>query len=498
MLTLRFDRRSDPLRNRRACRRAIGLELLEDRLVLDGAPDITLLSATTHDAQSLTISYKVENTVENPVTFRVSVYRSDDAVYDGLNDPEDQLIDTTNIQTNIQPDVNPDSATLGLNTPLTIDPSRPYVVVVASPAFSSSPYSETSFRIYTLGAVTHGFEYRASDAQWVDVMAKSLKKDGYDAVVPFNWTAYSSLPLPGMTVLAGELMASSIIVQAGTKLFPQMNPDDVIALHMIGHSRGSAVISQAALDIEHFVAQAQDPGWSRLVAGPWKMTFLDPHPAHNTGVKFYDAAPKLLGKIGTAIYTQFQAAANDPYVVVPNSVDWAEVYYQRTPTSQATDPTERIFISWGEIPVHPESCTTTTIVNYCNLTGIVHGHYAVHTWYQKVVVPELGTDGGFVCPNSGTPMVSGTTERSHVVTTTTAASSSIADPLSSPNSPWSGERSAPLQIKLNQHQPAEDRWAASQQKITTRLVARQALSSTAPLDQGLFPGGLLRPSWFGI
>ena len=184
MLTLRFDRRSDSLRaigkndagglffgifrsffpsalrNRRACRRAISLELLEDRLVLDGAPDITLLSATTHGAQTLTISYKVENQVEHPVTFRVSVYRSDDAVYDGLDAPEDQLIDTANIQTNIHPGVNSELATLGLNTPLTIDPSRPYVVVVASPVASSSPYSETSFRIYTLGAVTHGFEYR--------------------------------------------------------------------------------------------------------------------------------------------------------------------------------------------------------------------------------------------------------------------------------------------------------------------------------------------------
>lgn len=220
-------------------------------------------------------------------------------------------------------------------------------------------------------------------------------------MVPFNWTAYNSLPLPGMTELAGRLMASSIIVQAGTELFPQMKPNDVIALHMIGHSRGSTVISQAALDIENFVAE--HPDWSRLAAGPWKMTFLDPHPAHNIpGQKWYDAAPNLLGQIGTAVYTQFQDVANDPPVVVPGSVDWAEVYYQHTLTSQAADPVERIFISWGEIPVHPES--STTIVNYCDLTGTVFGHYAVHTWYQDVVVPKLGTDPGFVCPNGGTSM----------------------------------------------------------------------------------------------
>jgi hypothetical protein len=493
MSKLRFDRRSVyPRRGRRASRCAIALEMLEDRLVLDGAPDITLLSATTHDAQRLSITYQVNN--PNLVTFQVSVYRSDDAVYDGLKDSQDRLIDTTTIDTAS----NRGSDTFALNSPLRIDPSRPYVWVVASSTNqggAGNPYSEISFRIYTLGAVTHGFEYRASDAQWVDVMAESLKEDGYDAVVPFNWTAYSSLPLPGMIVLAGEQMAS-YIVQAGAKLFPQMNPDDVIALHMLGHSRGSAVISQAALDIEHFVAQ--DPGWSRLVAGPWKMTFLDPHPAHNTGAKFYDAAPNLLGKIATAIYTQFQAVANDPYVVVPDSVDWAEVYHQNTPYFEATDPLERIFISWGETPVYPETSTTTsTIVNYCDLTGTVFGHYAVHTWYQNEVVPKLSTDPGFICPNRGSSMASVTTEGSHVATIT-AASSSTADPLSSPITPWPGERSAHLWIRLNQHQPAENRWAASQQKITTRLMVRQAVSSTAPLDHGLFPGGFLRPSWFGV
>ena len=78
-----------------------------------------------------------------------------------------------------------------------------------------------------------------------------------------------------------------------------MGPNDVVALHMIGHSRGSAVISQAALDLQAYVAQ--HAAWSPLLAGPWKMTFLDPHPAHNVpGKSFYDAAPTPLGKFATS------------------------------------------------------------------------------------------------------------------------------------------------------------------------------------------------------
>ena len=72
-----------------------------------------------------------------------------------------------------------------------------------------------------MGAVTHGFEFKPSNTQWVNVMAQSLQSDGYDLVVPFKWTAFSSLPIKGMTVLAGELMAATILVQAGKQIAPR-------------------------------------------------------------------------------------------------------------------------------------------------------------------------------------------------------------------------------------------------------------------------------------
>ena len=359
MLRARSDRQFRvSRRRRRASRFSPGLQWLEERLVMSGTTQVTLLSATTHDARSLSIKYQVQNAA----TFEITAFRSPNAGYDGMADLHDQVIDTATV--NVID--NPSSDTLSLSTPLAIDPSRPYVWVIASPADStgtSSPYSETEFRIFTMGAVTHGFEYKPSDAGWVDVMAQSLKSDGYDAVVPFKWTEFSSLPIKGMTVLAGKLMANDILVTAANRLAPQMTSNDVVALHMIGHSRGAAVISQAGLDLQNFVAQ--HPAWSQLLAGPWKMTFLDPHPAHNIpGKTFYNAAPTPLGKLATTLYTDFQALAQDPSVVVPSGVDWAEVYYQHTLVSQATDPIEKIFISWARfrsIPrVHPPSSTLTT------------------------------------------------------------------------------------------------------------------------------------------
>ncbi len=391
MLKRRSIRRSLVSNRRRTTRPLMPEPLpLEARLVLSTTPEVTLLSATTHDAQSLSITYQVQGTAP----FEITAFRSPNASYDGLTDPKDVIIDTATVD----PGANPSSDTLGLGTPLAIDPSRPYVWVVASPTGpggTSSPYSETEFHIFTMGVVTHGFEYTAADANWVDTMAQSLKSDGYNAVIPFKWTAFSSLPIKGMTVLAGELMAHDILVTAAQQLAPQMTPNDVVALHMIGHSRGSAVISQASLDLQNFVGT--HPAWSPLLAGPWKMTFLDPHPAHNIpGKTFYDAAPTPLGKLATGIYTAFQALAQDPSVVVPSGVDWAEVYYQHTPVSQAADATEQTFISWGEIPVYPQSTSTT--VEYADLTGTVFGHYAVHDWYQQNVVPLLSGNPGFVTP----------------------------------------------------------------------------------------------------
>jgi hypothetical protein len=171
-----------------------------------------------------------------------------------------------------------------------------------------------------------------------------------------------------------------------------MHSVDVVALHLIGHSRGSVVISQAALDVQ--LLELMTPALAPLKAGPLKMTFLDPHPANNayTGT-LYSAAPNLLGQIGTGSYTWFQSQMQDPNVVVPTSADWAEVYYQHTSYQKATNPIESLFLIWGEDPSDITVLSPSTIVSSVNLTDVVPGHYLVHDWYQRNVIPTLGTMG---------------------------------------------------------------------------------------------------------
>ena len=225
-------------------------------------------------------------------------------------------------------------------------------------------------------------------------MAQSLEQVGYDVGIAFHWDALSALPIPGMTSLAG-LQLSGEVLDAVASLAPRTDPDDVIALHLIGHSRGSVVISQAALDLE--LLEEVLPALAPLKAGPLKMTFLDPHPANNayTGT-LYSAAPNLFGRIGTALYTRFQSAMQDPNVVVPASADWAEVYYQRTDYTRAVTPTEQFFLIWGqdEGDIEVRAPGTTVVTSY-DLTDTaeepgVPGHYLVHDWYQDNVVPTLG------------------------------------------------------------------------------------------------------------
>ena len=234
-------------------------------------------------------------------------------------------------------------------------------------------------------------------------MAASLRGVGYDVAIPFDWSRFSSLPVPGLSTLAGQQLAGAIVA-AAQQLQPRLSPGDVIDLHLIGHSRGGVVVSQAALALK---ALEQAGALPALKAGWLKMTLLDPHPADDPGLSGTPGLPPYsvsggpLGRLFVTGYNAFVAGTQDPAVVVPGNVDEAEVYYQRTdhrlasssPTSRpsSTSP-ERIFIPWGDVPVFGAPA------RYSDLTGIVHGHYEVHDWYQQHVVPTLRTAGPFVGP----------------------------------------------------------------------------------------------------
>src|SRR4051794_20594408 len=93
------------------------------------------------------------------------------------------------------------------------------------------------------------------------------------------------------------------------QLLPTVGPGDGIDLHLIGHSRGSVVVSQAAIALQEL-----DQGGSlpQLTAGRLRLTFLDPHPAHNTHTLgtpsrgWYSVAEGPIARIALRAYLQFQ------------------------------------------------------------------------------------------------------------------------------------------------------------------------------------------------
>jgi hypothetical protein len=254
-------------------------------------------------------------------------------------------------------------------------------------------------RTVRVGAVTHGLQLDGQFPAWVGATADALRQAGYDAAISFDWAALSNVPSQGMAALAGQRLAAAV-ANAVRQILPQPDPGVVVVLHLIGHSRGAVVISQAVPDLQALVQTGALP---QLQGGRLRLTFLDPHPAHNThsfGVSskaWYSAADGPLGRVAVRGYLQFQDAARDPEVAVPGGAVDVEVYYQHASHLVAPDFEEQILNLWGEVPVPGASA------RYCDLTGVVNGHFEVHDWYLQQVAPTLGTAFPFACPGSTVP-----------------------------------------------------------------------------------------------
>jgi hypothetical protein len=379
-----------PERRRARARRRPTFERLEERTALaavltDSLPDFVMRAATTHDSRSVTFTYQIQNAVlTGPL--HVAFYRAADKHFDAKANIEigDQLLTNSTVLTE-----GTHTVTATLPRGLSIDPEHPFVFAVADPEDTNDTNNTAYFRTYVIGAVTHGFELTAGLPAWVTTMANSLKQDGYDASIAFDWWPDSTLPVPGMTVLAGAKLAATI-ASTVAQLTPQPAPGDVIDLHLIGHSRGAVVISQAALDLQALERMGTFPQLSQLGAGYLKMTFLDPHPANNVSpvgnprMAWYSASPDPIGQTGVILSTLFSAEAQDPPVMLPSNVDDAEVYFQHTNYRDTFSPdegprvnlTEKFFVNWGVVPIlGPDGRPALgPPVHYSDLTGIVHGH----------------------------------------------------------------------------------------------------------------------------
>jgi len=386
------------------------LEGLETRSLLSAAlPDIAMVSATTNDSKSVTFDYDIQGAAVNqPIQFEI--YRS------ATSQPGPGAQTVAGVVVNpvgkggITLDQNGKPATAVGAHEITVAvpgglpplPAEPYVVVAANPSGSvaeaNTSNNTASFRTYVIGVITHGgvqpTSWKVGGPPWERQMARSLKAQGYDAVIPFNWVAESNTA--GAAAKQTPRLARMILATASE--FPA---GAVIDLHLIGHSEGTVINSQVIQLLN------KDNAWTPgLSAGYLKVTMLDPHAANN-GVRGqqYSVSNGLLGQIARMEIDAFQSKAKDPAVVVPPNVQDAEVFYQHSPVSKSGNSNDGIYNLWGQVPVHGPA-------TYFNLTanGISHsGHFGVQNWYEDNVVPTLGTGAPFVQTDTLTAAVVSTT-----------------------------------------------------------------------------------------
>lgn len=370
------------------------LEGLERREVRSGAgAGIDVLAASTPDSRSVTVDYRVENAPPSG-PFVLGVFRSADDRFDAGDRPVGALIVNPAGSDNPTTDASGGQAgavgahRLSIPIPggLPPDPSRPYVLAVAAPNGSSGKFDTTGgsagFRTHILGVVVHGgLQSSKQTPPWELKLATELRAVGYDRVIAYNWAAESNTP--GAAAKQGPRVAN--LVRKASAAFPATEPVD---LHLIGHSEGSVVVSQALLDLQRNATP-------QLRQGYVKVTLLDPHAANNQAPGGQiSIARGLKGEIARWAFRTYQGRAKDPLVVLPDNVDSAEVYYQHTPV-EADGSNHGQYNLWGQVPVKGQA-------QYSDLTGpaIAHsGGNGVPVWYAFHVVPTLRDGGGaFVDP----------------------------------------------------------------------------------------------------
>ena len=373
------------------------LETLDDRILPSGSQDVAVLSAQLLTPTAIQFTYE---TADNPDAFTVGVYRSSDADFD----PSDVLV-TSLVVT--EPSVPGGStSTINLAGEMRIAPARDHVLVVADPnndidegAFEDN--NTASFRKLALGVVTHGVQTSDTLPPWVTAMTAALELKGYDDTIAFDWASASRIPLPGLAAAAGTHLAERIRLAADELA---TLPNDVVDVHLIGHSRGAVVGSRALLGLN------ADPGPQELQLGYTKATLLDPHPARNRASLFFGLLelangtgvstaggfsfdPRFSTSVAAAVTTlQFQVIVNDPRVVLPANVDETRLFFQRLPWYRTITPFEQQlqFNLWGDRPqdIVNQSANVIIAVNLANVPSAAGvGHTGVQFWYLGQLAP---------------------------------------------------------------------------------------------------------------
>ncbi len=375
------------------------IESLETRLALSAtaaaaAPAIRMISASTADSKSVTIEYQVNQPISATTPLQFGVYRSSNSQFDS----SDAVVDTYTL---VPPgassgqaatlDQAGQSATAVGTHELTIPlpqglppyPDKPFVLVVAdpgSPSATAEPQQTASFRVYTIGIVTHGGIQDPSwthGPPWQLETAYLMKHQGFDSVIHYNWALLSGTP--GEAIKQSPRLARIILGTADR--FPANAPVD---LEFIGHSEGTVVNTYAIVKLSTEMTP-------QLKSGFIEDTLLDPHAANNdivSGTQMNFAGP--LAGLARAIVTNYQHRANDPPAYFPSIVDEAQVFYEHSSATAGG-----IYNLWGQVPVKSDG----PLVHYYNLTpsGVTHsGNTGVPEWYRNFIVPTLGNQAPLV------------------------------------------------------------------------------------------------------
>ena len=355
--------------------------------VVPAAPRVVQLTkATTKDAQSVTVDYKVAG--GTPVgTLNFKVYRSKH------NDVKPAsaavLIGTESVKaTDLAPGAH--QVTLLKGTDLPPDPAKPYVVVVAT---ANGKTSQTYFRKWRLATVAHGYaghfeSDRAKTWAWVKRMqADLLSIDRFDKAIALNWIEDSWRPKPNMAVAAGQRLAQQIMDYKASR--SKQHPGDVVDVHLIGHSRGTIVTSQA---LKALSGRPQDGSYVQV-------TLLDIHPASPASNALRDTGSAVGDMIEWKAVEDFQRKALDPQIELPakTGIRSVEILWQNTPCSAFNiSYKEHIVNLWGQSPVTGLLQNRSGVpINWTNLTsygkGVQRdplGHEEVHSYYQDAFVSK--------------------------------------------------------------------------------------------------------------
>lgn len=280
---------------------------------------------------------------------------------------------------------------------LGIDPNRPYVFVVADPDNSVNESNESNnsakFQKHVVAVVTHGYvlPFFASNPAWTGVIAGALRDRGYESVTTYDWSKTSGEKDPQAIARATR----GLVAQLQLANYPA---NDVVDVHLIGHSRGTIVVTQA---MGILIAEISTP---QTQFGYKKLTLLDPHPANPRSEGYYSLNPKWSRSAGVMYseYDKFRKTVQDPNIIIPSGVDEAEVFFQRTTAQDASVvlnalsedrnlvPSDSVINLWGVGPEGIVSYAAKTRFKNVTFTTDSNGqkrptgisHTSIHGYYR--------------------------------------------------------------------------------------------------------------------